>query len=61
MVLDFEARFEAGGGTGAMNTRRMALDYIKKHYETELKPASELFDKDGAESAISAAGEVFNA
>jgi len=34
----------------------MALDYIKKHYETELKPASELFDKDGAESAISAAG-----
>lgn len=30
MVLDFEARFEAGGGIRAMNTRRMALDYIKR-------------------------------
>jgi len=46
MVLDFEARFETGGGIRAMNTRRMALDYIK------IKPASELFDKDDAESAI---------
>ena len=30
MVLDFEARFEAGRRVGVMNTRRMALDYIKR-------------------------------
>jgi HEPN domain-containing protein len=30
MVLDIEARFEVGRGSGAMNTKLMALDYIKR-------------------------------
>ena len=30
MVLDSKTRFEAGGRIGVMNTRRMALDYIKR-------------------------------
>ena len=30
MVLYSKARFEAGRGIRAMNTRRMAMDYIKR-------------------------------
>ena len=33
MVLDSKTRFEAGGRIGVINTRRMALDYIKRDDE----------------------------
>lgn len=33
MVLDSKTRFEAGRRVGVMNTKRMALDYIKRDDE----------------------------
>ena len=54
-----------------MNTRLMALDYIKRAskkrgpamygYEADLRPASDIFSRTDAEEALASAEEVFNA
>ena len=67
MVRDIKAGCEAGGGSEDMNTRLMAMDYIKrvrgcfKEYEAELRPASDIFSKEDAEEALASTEEVFEA
>jgi len=56
VVLDTQARSEAGGGSGVVNTRRMAMDYIRRG-QSCLKESKDVFEEGDYPMAIRRAQE----